>query len=258
MVQLLISHGPKLDLRRHLFSIRKNPEGIAMMPLLLLLCKNSSVDISKMERIHLGERLAHGESQQLGVWLGEIEGDIQESACTTLEEQEGCEPGGRDDVHDNNMLSLMRTKQFEAAAAAIEYGVKCSSLSLYDRGFLCLISASHDLRRGMNALIMSGAPKDFVTSLGGWTALHRAAFHGYLDLVRILCDGGWSVCMEDKVGYTPMHIAAEQGHLEVFEELLGAVDMQQITADKSTALHLAAENGHIGIVNRLLDRKSVV
>lgn len=52
----------------------------------------------------------------------------------------------------------------------------------------------------------------------------------------------------NRLGYTAMHVAASNGHLEIIEDLLGYVDItQQAIADKGTALDIAAEGGYTSI-----------
>jgi len=283
LVQLLVDYGAQLNFERHYTRVQENTKNINTMPLLLLLCKNSSVDMSNIEIMNAGSLAKHhpgtntngdteqvaGASALLKIPEGKMEvtplgfhmvGGGRESAVPEQPEEHKSGDGSKSGKF---LKLLMQCRQFETAAAAIEYGADCSPLSPSERGLLCLISAGHDLRQGVSAMIRVGAPTNqkisvtFDSQQGdvGWTALHLAAFRGYLVMVRILRRGGWNMCAEDKRGYTAMHIAASEGHLEIVEELLGTVDLQQITTDKSTALHLAAEHGHASIVNRLLEAR---
>ena len=58
---------------------------------------------------------------------------------------------------------------------------------------------------------------------------------------------------DDKTSYTPLHIAAENGHAVVTEKILAArcnVDLQD--KDGYTPLHLAACHGHAAVTEKLL------
>ncbi|MCO5575501.1 hypothetical protein L7F22_029302 [Adiantum nelumboides] len=62
----------------------------------------------------------------------------------------------------------------------------------------------------------------------GWTALHRAAFKGHVEIVRLLLKRKFDMNMKDEEGYTPLQFAREAGHDEVVETLLrhGATDIK--------------------------------
>ena len=57
--------------------------------------------------------------------------------------------------------------------------------------------------------------RDFVT---GYTALHWAAKHGNMDLVKLLAGNyGVPVNVKSHGGYTPLHMACQHGHQDIFE-----------------------------------------
>jgi ankyrin repeat protein len=55
----------------------------------------------------------------------------------------------------------------------------------------------------------------------GWTPLHRASFHGHLDVVKWLHEQDPSlVSVRSNGGLTPLHVASPVGRLDVLEWLL--------------------------------------
>ena len=58
----------------------------------------------------------------------------------------------------------------------------------------------------------------------------------------------------DKNGITPIHLAAENGHLEVMKLLIKKTNNPNSPEFKNgkTPLHLAAENGHVDIIKILI------
>ena len=115
----------------------------------------------------------------------------------------------------------------------------------------------------------------FLADHGGATPLYVAAFYGHADVVWILLgyDGESSDDRELRTtaihrdpltgdpryhekGYTPLHIAAERGHVRVVEMLLEeATHAEEVTLTDGyggTPLWLAAREGHDRIVDMLL------
>lgn len=82
-------------------------------------------------------------------------------------------------------------------------------------------------------------------SLNGWTPLHLAARHGHLDVCRLLLDRGASAAAAGTGNWTVLHNAAYQGHLQIVELLLarGARPAERDSSGKTAAEH-AAERGH--------------
>ncbi|KAF9909140.1 hypothetical protein EC991_009050 [Linnemannia zychae] len=65
------------------------------------------------------------------------------------------------------------------------------------------------------------------------TSLHLAASYNHIALCRFLVQSGANVNLTDLEGWTPIHCAAAEGHLEVFEFLVGErdADLQATTYD---------------------------
>jgi ankyrin repeat protein len=88
------------------------------------------------------------------------------------------------------------------------------------------------------------------------TPLIVAAFHGQVEVVRVLLVGGANLQGVNKYNYTALHIAAENGRLEVCRLLLdwGAIVDAVGGSWKETALQPAARNGHLSVVQLLVAR----
>jgi ankyrin repeat protein len=102
-------------------------------------------------------------------------------------------------------------------------------------------------RRGdvaaVRAYLKEGADPN--AALGdGLTALHLAAQQGNVEIAKILIDAGARVGAGTRIGrYTPLHLAAEGAHTAVIQTLLAAkADPAAVaTPSGSTPLHLAAK-----------------
>jgi hypothetical protein len=87
------------------------------------------------------------------------------------------------------------------------------------------------------------------------SALHIASRLGYDDVAKVLLDL-CKVNLQDEDGYTPLHHAAEKGHIKVVQLLLDKSGPQiNIRSNsQSTPLCLAASKGHETVVKLLIDR----
>lgn len=84
------------------------------------------------------------------------------------------------------------------------------------------------------------------------TALHIAAQHGRVAVVRELLLRRARVDMRDMFGATPMHHAARRGHVEVMRELLKAgATINAPTAEYETPLDLAEQKGQVAAADFL-------
>lgn len=84
--------------------------------------------------------------------------------------------------------------------------------------------------------------------------LHLAAMCGDLSMTWLLLEGGADFdAIDPEIGYSPLQVAALQGHADICEALIrygAAVDAR--TSRQETALHLATRAGHAAVVTVLL------
>jgi len=108
-------------------------------------------------------------------------------------------------------------------------------------------------------LIESGAEVDAtrtgrLPSSGGFTPLHRAALNGHVEGAEVLIQAGAAVDATDEKGQTPLHKAASGDHSEVPKVLIDAGASVDLSDEKEqTPLHRAAELGCPEVAGLLLD-----
>ncbi|XP_012288064.1 E3 ubiquitin-protein ligase MIB1 [Orussus abietinus] len=124
-------------------------------------------------------------------------------------------------------------------------------------------TALHDAiskkRDDMLALLLDHAADITLTNNNGFNALHHAALRGNPSAMRVLLSKlprPWIVDEKKDDGYTALHLAALNNHVEVAEQLArsGKADLDLQNVNLQTALHLAVERQHTQIV-RLLVRE---
>ena len=94
---------------------------------------------------------------------------------------------------------------------------------------------------------MNKANKDDVT------LLHIASQQGHLEIVKVLIASGGSVNEADNDGATPLHIASQQGHLEIMKVLVAAGgSVNQAAKNGATPLFIATQNGLLEVVKLLI------
>lgn len=104
-------------------------------------------------------------------------------------------------------------------------------------------------------LLDGGVPIDVVDTGDGCMALHRAAFRGRSDVVRLLLARGANVAAVDDEGCAPLHRAVERDHVHVAELLCPSAATAASTPRNKrgeTALHLAAKHGSKGVLKCML------
>jgi ankyrin repeat protein len=84
----------------------------------------------------------------------------------------------------------------------------------------------------------------------GQTPLHQAAYQGHKEAAICLLDHGADVNAKNKLGFTPLSSAAQEGHVPLVDLLVlrGAV-VDQPANDGVTALGLSSFNGHLEVVS---------
>jgi len=91
-----------------------------------------------------------------------------------------------------------------------------------------------------------------------FTALHFAARMGSREIVDLLFrEPGIKINVQDDEGCTPLHIAAEAGHVNVVERFLGQdpclIDLTSQNSNSFTPLDFAIYKGHVAVVKVLLE-----
>ncbi|CAH1249817.1 ANK1 [Branchiostoma lanceolatum] len=102
-------------------------------------------------------------------------------------------------------------------------------------------------------LLAEGVNPNAAGRLSQWTPLHIAAENGHLETVSALMTAGADVNARFELQWTPLHKAAENGHLETASALLTAgADVNARDIRQRTPLHIAAYNGHLETASALL------
>ncbi|XP_023320486.1 E3 ubiquitin-protein ligase MIB1 isoform X2 [Eurytemora carolleeae] len=114
-------------------------------------------------------------------------------------------------------------------------------------------------RDDMLALLLDHNADIMLTNNNGFNALHHAALRGNPSAMRVLLSKlprPWIVDEKKDDGYTALHLASLNNHIEVAELLVhvGRANMDLQNVNLQTALHLAVERQHTSIV-RLLVRE---
>ena len=92
----------------------------------------------------------------------------------------------------------------------------------------------------------------------GWTPLHFAAANGHIETVDILLKLGVSPRSRTAdgkgEGFTPLHLAAQHGHLDVVNCLVDhGAQVDALTGSHRTPLHCACRFGHLAVALGLID-----
>lgn len=116
------------------------------------------------------------------------------------------------------------------------------------------ISKEHD---NMLSLLLDYAADITLTNNNGFNALHHAALKGNPSAMKILLsktNRHWIVEEKKDDGYTALHLAALNNHVQIAELLIrvGKANLDRQNVNLQTALHLAVERQHVQIVKLLV------
>ncbi|XP_062899669.1 ankyrin-2-like isoform X1 [Mobula hypostoma] len=93
------------------------------------------------------------------------------------------------------------------------------------------------------------------TTESGFTPLHIAAHYGNVNVATLLLNRGAAVDFTARNGITPLHVASKRGNTNMVKLLLDrGAQIDAKTRDGLTPLHCAARSGHDGAVEILLER----
>jgi len=128
-------------------------------------------------------------------------------------------------------------------------GAKQSVVKAAGKGNMARVK-HHVNKRGRSVL--------FEKEPGGWTALHKAARKGQLEMVEYLVEQKADLESIDASMSTPLHCACWKGQVEVVEKLLELnANPLAVTESGWNAIHSAAFRGHAGVVKVLLQQTDI-
>src|SRR5436309_1045699 len=101
------------------------------------------------------------------------------------------------------------------------------------------VEVSKEEITNLQALKEAGADVAAQDKKDGWTPMHCAAQNGHVDAIKALKEAGADVAAQDKKdGWTPMHFAAQNGHVDAIKALKEAgADVAEQDKHGSTPMH---------------------
>ncbi|VUC25990.1 unnamed protein product [Clonostachys rosea] len=105
-------------------------------------------------------------------------------------------------------------------------------------------------------LLLQNGPNDIALRQGdewSFTPAHLAAFYGHVEVLRALVEAGADLAARARAGVTPLHCAAMQGHSDIAEFLLTVGSDPSWADDEGRpASHSAASDNHCSVLEVLV------
>ena len=156
------------------------------------------------------------------------------------------------------VFTIFRAVQLGVASFDTAKRMLEDSILLDDASGILSLEISRGKHEAMQYLF-SKDPKGFVDIINeNITTLHKTCLYGYPQLVQWLCDNtrvpglSW-VNQQDSGGYTPLHIATEQGHFDIVKMLVEhGADLNGRGPSLLNPLSIAAKKGFTQIAKYFL------
>ena len=119
-------------------------------------------------------------------------------------------------------------------------------------------AASHGRSENVTFLLNNEA-SIFDRDVDRCTPLHLAAQNGHVTVIQMLCEAGGPVDLTEEYCRTPLHLACQEGHVEAVDVLLEyGSDVNGTNDEGDTPLHLAVSGNNQALVDMLLKRGASV
>ena len=151
---------------------------------------------------------------------------------------------------------VVEAKNVEAVKFLINNGAN-PSIPNQSRSTAVHLAVKYDRLALLSALLSHSSPIDLSRlDIMGRTALHIAAEHGHLSLVKFMVTLDNNILKRlDDMGRTALHIAAEHGHLSLVKFIVTLDNniLKRLDKMRRTALHIAAVKDRYQIMKLLLE-----
>lgn len=148
------------------------------------------------------------------------------------------------------LINACTTNRPEAVRTLLKKGANVNGSQ---QGISALhVAAEHNNLEIVKILIANKADINF-PDIKGWSPLHRACSKNYIDIAEFLLSQKANINQVNIYGYTPFHLACFHGHLETAKLLVqNGCDINIKNNMKFTPIRTACQMGHIEIVKFLL------
>ena len=117
-------------------------------------------------------------------------------------------------VHTNPLEAAILGSSVSLLQKCIDHGAVLDVQNHYGKTAL-YIAADEQMVDAVNVLLQNGASPDIQENELNWGALHKAVFHGNVDIVSSLIKSGADVNLLTSDGDTPLHMAAWKNHAKI-------------------------------------------
>ncbi|XP_048250459.1 ankyrin repeat domain-containing protein 17-like isoform X2 [Haliotis rufescens] len=161
---------------------------------------------------------------------------------------------------DDNRNNILHVACLGGHVDMVKYALSQKVADINSRGHngrTPLMKAAQKGHRQVFDLLVTQGADEFLVDENRNDILHFACLGGHVDMVKyVLSQEVADINSRGHNGRTPLMVAAEKGHRQVFDLLMReGADVSLVDYDRNNILHVACLGGHTDMVNYVLSQK---